>query len=52
MQVERSWLVTRSSKQLELQPRVDDCAITHPTSTDTVVPCAAILHCRLMLHAG
>eukprot|EP00882_Tetradesmus_deserticola_P004729 GHRQ01004983.1.p1 GENE.GHRQ01004983.1~~GHRQ01004983.1.p1 ORF type:complete len:264 (+),score=125.09 GHRQ01004983.1:1451-2242(+) len=29
--VERCWLVTRSSKQLELQPRVDDCAITHPT---------------------
>lgn len=31
LQVERCWLVTRSNKQLELQPRVDDCAITHPT---------------------
>jgi hypothetical protein len=30
-QVERCWMVTRSGKQLELQPRVDDCAITHPT---------------------
>ncbi|KAF8067216.1 rxt3 [Scenedesmus sp. PABB004] len=29
--VERCWLVTRSNKQLELAPRADDCAITHPT---------------------
>uniref|UniRef100_A0A383VB11 Uncharacterized protein n=1 Tax=Tetradesmus obliquus TaxID=3088 RepID=A0A383VB11_TETOB len=29
--VERCWMVTRSGKQLELQPRADDCAITHPT---------------------
>lgn len=27
----RCWLVTRSNRLLELQPRVDDCAITHPT---------------------
>lgn len=30
-QVDRCWLVTRSNRQLELSPRVDDAAISHPT---------------------